>query len=109
MDIFQLLIWPFTFQESEFFKEILIQNRIQIFMANNQPLINSNFKNLAKWGVPQNGRLCTTADNGQRPIMYNGLVQRPILYNGRLRTTALMYNGPNVQRTCCITALNFEN
>ena len=39
------------------------------------------------WGVAYNGRLRTTADNGQRPIMHNGC-----------GTTALWYNGIDVHR-----------
>ena len=46
-----------------------------------------------KQGVPYNGRLCTTADYVQRPV-----VHRP-LYNGRWTTA------PNVQRPWCTTAL----
>ena len=34
----------------------------------------------------------------QRPIMYIGLVQRPIMYNGRLCTTADCVQRPVVQR-----------
>ena len=48
-------------------------------------------------GVPYNGRLCTTADYVQRPV-----VQRP-LYNGRW-TTALLYNGPMYNGRLCTTA-----